>query len=541
MKKAQTLRFLTYLAASAGTVVALAGCGSLASASTQKTATATTHPNAINRQTVRPEFHSQSLPLTLQGYHSIAGGANAPIKLQKAFATTAGALTVGGVRYTIALASGAVLMYAPTPRGIVWTVAPGSAQIAIDAGGLYGKIYLTPYGSLSLRGRSLPLETGQVIYQAPVYRAGKKRYAARLQLYQFGEGALFSQTQPLSSAPQVIRYIAAPFAAVPVTLYSATVDSGPPALLGPFGNGVLYSTSLPDRNNAMRIIVYNDFSNGQKVKIIPKYSQFTAFTENGTAFVIAGPQTFTIAQNGRLTVSRTPVNPGLQNAQRFLRNTSLPYLYLPALARTPNSGRAVTGTLQTTAAGQYRITLYNQAHATLCQATVTAQKEQNPVSASVSESTRPNGPFAYALTNHGSPPSVPAFFGKKPARHAFILQSTEGPLIQWIQSGKQSSRSQLWYASFYLQSWRYSIGPFTSLSNHAQTGMLSQFIRLMIHTGPPSSGGGQVYVQLQRAGATYTYSASEVSFFPVSRIHVSLSSQGLSSLRQISGFTLLAP
>jgi len=540
VEKAQTLRFLTYLAVSSVTVVALAGCGSLASGSPQKTATA--HPHAIKRQTVRPEFHSQSLPFALRGYHRTPSGANAPINLQKAFSTTAGSLTVGGMRYTIALAAGAVLMYAPTPRGIVWTVAPGSAQSAIDAGGLYGKIYLTPYGSLSLRGRSLPLlENGQVIYQAPVYRVGKKRYAARLQLYQFGEGALFSQTQPLSSAPQVIRYIAAPFAAVPVTLYSTTVNSGPPALLGPFGNGVLYSTSLPDRNTAMRMIIYNDFSNGQKVKLIPRYSQFTAFTENGTAFVIAGQQTFAIAQNGRLTVSRTPVNPGLQNAQRLLRNASLPYLYLPALARTPNSGQAVTGTLQTTAAGQYRITLYNQANALLCQATVTAQKEQNPVSASVSESTHPNGPFAYALTNHGSPPAIPAFFGKKPAGHAFILQSTEGPLIQWIQSGEQSSGPQLWYASFYLQSWRYSIGPFTSLSNHAQTGMLSQFIQLMIHTGSPSSGAGQVYVQLQRAGATYTYSASEVSFFPASRIHVSLSSPGLRSLRQISGFTLLSP
>lgn len=539
--KAQSVRFLTYLAVSACTAASLAGCGSLASASTQKPVRA--HIHAIRRHTVRSPFQPVSLSFTLLGYRGRGAGTPSPISLQNARETTGDVITVGGAHYEFALTSGAALMYVPTPRGIVWTVVPANVRDPEAADGLYGKIYLTPYSFLSLKRRSFSLAgAAQIIYQAPVYKVGKNRFESRLQLYQFEEGALFSQTQPFGTAPHAIRYIAAPFSGVPVTLFSATTNSGPPALLGPFGGGVLYSTSLSDKKQSdRRAIIYSNFSSGRKVTLIPKYSQFSAVAQHGVALIMAGSQTFAIAANGRVTQSLTPANPGLLSAQRALHAVSLPKLYLPAVDLTAHAGQTVTGTLRTTAVGQYQITLFGKGGQPICLATVTAQKQQEAAPEVPQGKPHANGPFAISLTNRRSQPTIPDFFGKQRPLHTFILQSAEGPFIQWIQSDQHPSGTTHWYASFDLQSWRYVIGPFTNLAIPTQTKLLSQFIKLMIHSGPPFDTGGQIYVHLQRAGRAYAYGASEVSFFPSPGVHVRMDSSGLESLQQVARFTLLSP
>ncbi|MHB1629296.1 MAG: hypothetical protein ACYCVB_13135 [Bacilli bacterium] len=551
MAKSQSYRCLASLAVLACTTASLAGCGSIAAlpsahAHAHAHAKSKSPAHALRRQAVQPLFHPLSLPFTLQANGGPSAGTLAPIRLRNAFETTSNIITVDGARYTLVLKAGSALLYAPTPHGIVWTVVPVNARAPADAGGFYGKIYLTPYSSPPLLRRPFSLvATAQVIYQAPVYKAGKNRFASRLQLYQFWGGALFSQTQPLGTEPRTTRYMAAPFASAPVTLFSTTANSGPPTLLGPFGDGVLYAATSPDKGQfSARTIIYNDFSSGKKITLTPKYSQFTAVAQNGNALIVSGSQTLLIAPDGRVVQSLTPANPGVAGAQRILRDTALPYLYLPALDLAPHAGRTARGALQTLAEGQYRIRLFDKSGRLICQVTVAAQKEQNPGSKDAPGRPRanaPGGPFALTLSNYTDQPAIPGFFGKQRAQHTFTLQSAEGPLIQWIQSSQHASGSSDWYASFYLQSWRYVIGPFTNLSDSSQTRLLSQFITLMMRSGPLSDTGGEIYVHVQRLAGAYTYGASEVSFFPSSGVHVRLDSPGLASLGEAAHFTLVAP
>ena len=547
MAKSQSYRCLAYLAVLACTTASLAGCGSItALPSAHAHAKSKSPAHAVQRQAVKPLFHPVSLPFTLRSNGGASAGTPEPIQLRNAFETTTNIITVDGSRYTLILKTGNVLLYAPTPHGIVWTVVPANARAPEDVGGFYGKIYLTPYSSQPLLRRPFSLvATAQVIYKSPVYKAGKNRFESRLQLYQFGEGALFSQTQPLGTAPRTTRYMAVPFTSAPVTLLSTTANSGPPILLGPFGGGVLYAATSADKGQfSARTIIYNDFSSGKKITLTPKYSQFTAVAQNGNALIVSGSQTLLIAPDGRVIQSLTPANPGVLGAQRILHDTALPYLYLPALDLAPRAGQTARGTLQTISLDQYRINLIGKSGRLICQVTVAAQKKQKPVSEDAQgkpHANAPGGPFALTLSNYADQPTVPDFFGKERTRHTFTLQSAEGPLIQWIQSSQQAGGSSDWYASFYLQSWHYVIGPFTNLSDSSQTRLLSQFISLMMRSGPLCDTGGQIDVHVRRLAGAYAYSASEVSFFPSPGVHVRLNSTGLTSLGEATHFTLLSP
>jgi hypothetical protein len=136
-----------------------------------------------------------------------------------------------------------------------------------------------------------------------------------------------------------------------------------------------------------------------------------------------------------------------------------------------------------------------------------------------------------------SPPDL-AWFGAKRPLHSFVLGSSVGPTVTWIQAATPQAASGIWLAHFFVHGFSYSVGPFSSPANRAQTALLERILQAAAITSPRSGGDGSVNIALSTQPDAQPYVlSSEVVLAPQSGSHVVLTSRGTAAVDYASIWT----
>jgi hypothetical protein len=131
-----------------------------------------------------------------------------------------------------------------------------------------------------------------------------------------------------------------------------------------------------------------------------------------------------------------------------------------------------------------------------------------------------------------------AWFGATHSLHSFVLGSSVGPTVTWILAATPHGASGIWLAHFLVHGFSYSVGPFSSPANRAQTALLERILQEAAITSPRSGGDGSVNIALSTPPGRQPYVlSSEVVLAPESGSRIVLTSPGTAAVDYASIWT----